>query len=424
MDAWQRRGLGYLQTYRPGRLSHKRPFPVLPSCSKTSASPSARCSRTRVHRRRRRLPRARHRRERDDLQLRPRAAASALPISRSRRAGRDRRGEPEARMAHELRVLSELPQLAGGQPHAQRTSACTPARRTTSRAVTAPSACRAATSRGRCSARSASRRRIGRDFTRGRRSRRRAESDHPQRPALARPVQRRAATSSASRSWSNGVPHTVIGVMPPGFEFPDGRRRVDDDADSTRSNNRGNHSWQVIGRLKPGVTIEQARGDLGASLRGSRRSIRPRTPAGASTSQTTARTAGRQLPSGADDHDGVGRASCCSSPAPTSPTCLLARADGALEGDGGARRARRRSLARRPAMLTESVMVALIGAALGVAFAYAFLQWIKASILGGIPFWMQFTIDAPGVGVHDRGRRRRRGCCSDSCRRCSRRDPT
>src|SRR6185295_890130 len=46
-------------------------------------------------------------------------------------------------------------------------------------------------------------------------------------------------------------------------------------------------------------------------------------------------------------------------------------------------------------LLIESVMVALIGATLGVAFAYAFLQWIKANLLGGIPFWMQFTIDGP-----------------------------
>jgi putative ABC transport system permease protein len=46
-------------------------------------------------------------------------------------------------------------------------------------------------------------------------------------------------------------------------------------------------------------------------------------------------------------------------------------------------------------LLTESVLTALIGAALGVGFAYAFLQWIKANILGGIPFWMQFTIDGP-----------------------------
>jgi putative ABC transport system permease protein len=34
----------------------------------------------------------------------------------------------------------------------------------------------------------------------------------------------------------------------------------------------------------------------------------------------------------------------------------------------------------------------LIGATLGVAFAYAFLQWIKAHIVG-TPFWMRFTID-------------------------------
>jgi predicted permease len=33
--------------------------------------------------------------------------------------------------------------------------------------------------------------------------------------------------------------------------------------------------------------------------------------------------------------------------------------------------------------------------ALGVGFAWAFLQWIRASILGGVPFWMHFTIDGP-----------------------------
>jgi putative ABC transport system permease protein len=43
-------------------------------------------------------------------------------------------------------------------------------------------------------------------------------------------------------------------------------------------------------------------------------------------------------------------------------------------------------------LLTESIMVALAGAALGVAFAFAFLQWIKANLVG-IPFWMHFTID-------------------------------
>jgi putative ABC transport system permease protein len=45
-------------------------------------------------------------------------------------------------------------------------------------------------------------------------------------------------------------------------------------------------------------------------------------------------------------------------------------------------------------MLAESLIIALVGAALGVGFAYGFLQWIKANLLGGIPFWMQFRIDA------------------------------
>jgi putative ABC transport system permease protein len=45
-------------------------------------------------------------------------------------------------------------------------------------------------------------------------------------------------------------------------------------------------------------------------------------------------------------------------------------------------------------MLTESLVIALAGAALGIGFAYGFLQWIKANLLAGIPFWMQFRIDA------------------------------
>src|SRR5215207_5359771 len=44
-------------------------------------------------------------------------------------------------------------------------------------------------------------------------------------------------------------------------------------------------------------------------------------------------------------------------------------------------------------LLIESILVALVGATLGIAFAYGFLQWIKANILDGMPFWMKFTID-------------------------------
>jgi len=61
----------------------------------------------------------------------------------------------------------------------------------------------------------------------------------------------------------NGVRHTVIGVMPRGFEFP-GTAGAWTTMQMDPLKNRGNHSWNVIGRLKPGATIIQARKDLNA----------------------------------------------------------------------------------------------------------------------------------------------------------------
>lgn len=61
---------------------------------------------------------------------------------------------------------------------------------------------------------------------------------------------------------------SVVGVMPPGFEFPDG---VDVDVISPyaeRQNpSRTAHNWRVIGRLRDGVTLAQARQDLTAIAR-------------------------------------------------------------------------------------------------------------------------------------------------------------
>jgi putative ABC transport system permease protein len=70
-------------------------------------------------------------------------------------------------------------------------------------------------------------------------------------------------------------PYTVIGVMPPRFQFPISIDQVDvyvtiaEDAVSAEGGDpmteqRGNHSLISIGRLKPGVTPAQAEADLGA----------------------------------------------------------------------------------------------------------------------------------------------------------------
>ncbi|HKQ89228.1 MAG TPA: ABC transporter permease [Blastocatellia bacterium] len=65
----------------------------------------------------------------------------------------------------------------------------------------------------------------------------------------------------------NTTPFTVVGVMPQGFVFPPGSNEPTDvwipfQFDPANPGSRGSHFLNVIGRLKPGVTIEQARGEM------------------------------------------------------------------------------------------------------------------------------------------------------------------
>ncbi len=61
----------------------------------------------------------------------------------------------------------------------------------------------------------------------------------------------------------NDQNYTVVGVMPAGFRFPDQADLwVPIAFDRARLNNRGSHYLDVIARLKPGVTLPQARADL------------------------------------------------------------------------------------------------------------------------------------------------------------------
>ena len=56
--------------------------------------------------------------------------------------------------------------------------------------------------------------------------------------------------------------------MSPGFRFPSGVRYWIPLADDPVAASRSGHSYQVIGRLRGGVTIEQAWADLDAVARG------------------------------------------------------------------------------------------------------------------------------------------------------------
>jgi putative ABC transport system permease protein len=58
----------------------------------------------------------------------------------------------------------------------------------------------------------------------------------------------------------NGVTHTVVGVMPPGFDY-NGEQDVLLPSGLDSANQNEGHNWTVIGRLKSGVTPEQARAE-------------------------------------------------------------------------------------------------------------------------------------------------------------------
>ena len=191
----------------------------------------------------------------------------------------------------------------------------------------------------------------------------------------------------------NGVPHTIIGVMPRGFEFPSNAGAwTTMQADPLK--NRGNHSWQVMGRLKPGVTIEQTRLDLNR-IAASLETQYPESNLGWGVDVQSLR----------DYQSGDVRPVLMLMMASVAFVLLIACAN--VANLLLARAAvRSKEMAVRVAMgasswqvvrqmLTESLIIALAGAALGTGFAYGFLQWIKANLLAGIPFWMQFRIDAP-----------------------------
>src|SRR5262249_55970095 len=63
----------------------------------------------------------------------------------------------------------------------------------------------------------------------------------------------------------DGAPHTVVGVMPPGFEFPPfwarGAELWAPLALADRAENRTGQSLRVFGRLAPGVTLATPRAE-------------------------------------------------------------------------------------------------------------------------------------------------------------------
>jgi putative ABC transport system permease protein len=197
----------------------------------------------------------------------------------------------------------------------------------------------------------------------------------------------------------NAAAHTVVGVMPPRFQYPEKALAwiplvpiVHDDA-------RGNRSLAVLARLKRGVSVEQAHDEVKGFVE--RLAVQnPDSHKAWSGKVVTLREelSGRELKLMVLTM--MGAVICvlliaCSNVA----NLLLARAtvrqrEIAVRAAFGAGRVR---LLRQ--LLTESVVIGLLGGALGVFFAVWGLRWIELAIPAAKqpPFWIQFRIDGPAL---------------------------
>jgi putative ABC transport system permease protein len=195
----------------------------------------------------------------------------------------------------------------------------------------------------------------------------------------------------------NNRPHTVVGVMPPGFKFPE----VDDLwtplALDTTMWTRNDHGMSAIARLKPGVTLQQARTDMTDVARRVEEQ-NPVTNEGMSVNIIPLREGL------AGDYRkallilmgvvGLVLLIACVNVA----NLLLARSSSrakevAIRTALGAGRWR---VFRQ--LVTESVVLGLMGGALGLTLAFWGLDLLLAAIPIDLPFWMKFDLDGRVLG--------------------------
>jgi len=195
----------------------------------------------------------------------------------------------------------------------------------------------------------------------------------------------------------NAASHTVVGVMPPRFQFPENALAWIPLIPIVHDEPRASRSLAVLARLKQGVSLEQGR----AEVKGLVERLAVQNP------DSHKAWSGNILPL-REDFSGrnmrlivltmMGAVICvlliaCSNVA----NLLLARAtvrqrEIAVRAAFGAGRVR---LLRQ--LLTESVVIGLLGGGLGIFFAVWGLRWLELSIPTDKqpPYWIQFTIDGP-----------------------------
>ena len=192
----------------------------------------------------------------------------------------------------------------------------------------------------------------------------------------------------------NGRPHTIIGVMPPRFAFPETQRLWVPLAEYGEKTTREERGLQIFARMKPGVTLEQVSTDMN----GITERLAAAYPANRDWSAFVRPISSWMLPDqpkliilmmmGATT---LVLLIACSNVA----NLLLARAsvrhrEISIRSALGAGRFR---IVRQ--LLTEAIMIGLFSAPLGFLVAWGGLQLLNASIPpDSIPYFIHWSLDA------------------------------
>ena len=192
-------------------------------------------------------------------------------------------------------------------------------------------------------------------------------------------------------------PRTVVGVMPRGFRFPEVSELWVPLAFTTQTYTRTDHGLETIARLKDGVTIKQAQNEMNnIALR-----IEEQNP-------VTNEGLGVSVTSLHENLSGsyreallilLGVVGCVLLVACVNvANLMLARATArqkefALRAALGASRWR---IMRQ--LILESLLLALIGGALGFVLSILALRLLLTAIPIDLPFWMNFSIDFRVLG--------------------------
>ena len=195
----------------------------------------------------------------------------------------------------------------------------------------------------------------------------------------------------------DGEPHTVVGVMPPRFNFPEIGEAWVPFATDMKDEAHGNRGYAgAIGRLKPGVTIDQAKADMAALSAQMERDF-PDDNFGWAAELKTMR----------DDLMGDMRKPLLIFLGAVGFVLLIACANVAnLMLARGA--TRQREIAIRVAIgasrgrlvrqiLTESLLIAAVGGALGVLLAIGGVRLLRMALPAELPFYVRLGLDVTAL---------------------------